>query len=143
MRGGNTCELNYQRRSLHATNLYTAEATRAADARANAVHRIYVSNGMNITLMSGFTVKLYLSQTCPETRCGQCHSHSDEPGHTWYQTTRTPQEDVEPTTEGRHDGRGCDPGYGPRPDGVETEDKADPYEIGKRPLKVSKVSKIM
>ena len=32
-------------------------------------------------------------------------------------------------------------GYGPRPDGVETEDKADPYEIGKRPLKVSKVSK--
>ena len=31
-------------------------------------------------------------------------------------------------------------GYGPRPDGVETEDKADPYEIGKRPLKVSKVS---
>ena len=24
-----------------------------------------------------------------------------------------------------------------RPDGVETEDKADPYEIGKRPLKVS------
>ena len=48
---------------------------------------------------------------------------------------------MEPTTEGRHDGRGCDPGYGPRPDGVETEDKADPYEIGKRPLKVSKVSK--
>ena len=47
---------------------------------------------------------------------------------------------MEPTTEGRHDGRGCDPGYGPRPDGVETEDKADPYEIGKRPLKVSKVS---
>ena len=32
--------------------------------------------------------------------------------------------------------------YGPRPDGVETEDKADPYEIGKRPLKVSKVSKV-
>ena len=47
---------------------------------------------------------------------------------------------MEPTTEGRHDGRGCDSGYGPRPDGVETENKADPYEIGKRPLKVSKVS---
>ena len=47
---------------------------------------------------------------------------------------------MEPTTEGRHDGHGCDPGYGPRPDGVETEDKADPYEIGERPLKVSKVS---
>ena len=37
-----------------------------------------------------------------------------------------PQEDVAPTTEGRHDGRGCYPGHGPRPDGVETEDKADP-----------------
>ena len=64
--------------------------------------------------------------TCPETRCGQRHPQSDEPGHTWYQTTRTPQEDVEPTTEGRHDGRGCYPGCGPRPDGVETEDNADP-----------------
>ena len=73
-------------------------------------------------------------------RCGQRHPQSDEPDHTWYQTTRTPQEDVAPTTEGRHDGRGCYPGHGPRPDGVETEDKADPYEIGKRPLKVSKVS---
>ena len=49
---------------------------------------------------------------------------------------------MEPTTEERHDGRGCDPGSGPRPDGVETEDKADPYEIGKRPLKVNKVSKV-
>ena len=54
-------------------------------------------------------------------RCGR-----DEPGHTWYQTTRTLQKDVEPTTEGRHDGRGCYPGCGPRPDRVETEDKADP-----------------
>ena len=80
--------------------------------------------------------------TCPETRCGQRHPQSDEPGHTRYQTTRTPQEDVAPTTEGRHDGRGCYPGHGPRPDGVETEDKADPYEIGKRPLKASKVSKL-
>ena len=80
--------------------------------------------------------------TCPETRCGQRHPQSDEPGRTWYQTTMTPQEDVAPTTEGRHDGRGCYPGYGPRPDGVETEDKADPYEIGKRPLKVSKVSNL-
>ena len=39
--------------------------------------------------------------TCPETRCGQRHQQSDEPGHTWYQTTRTPQKDVEPITEGR------------------------------------------
>ena len=54
---------------------------------------------------------------------------------------RTPQVDVVPATEGRHDGRGCYPGHCPRPDGVETEDKADPYEIWKRPLKVSKVSK--
>ena len=49
-------------------------------------------------------------------------------------------EDVAPTTEGLHDGRGWYPGHGPRPDGVETEDKADTYEIGKIPLKVSKVS---
>ena len=82
--------------------------------------------------------------TCPETRCRQRHPQSDEPGHTWYQTTRTPQEeeeDVAPATEGRHDGHGCYPGHGPRLDGLQTDDKADSYEIGKRPLKVSKVSK--
>ena len=50
-----------------------------------------------------------------------------------YQTTRAPQEDMAPTDEGRHGGRGCYPGCGPRPEGVEKEDKADPYEIGKRP----------
>ena len=64
--------------------------------------------------------------TCPETRCGQHHPQSDEHGNTWYQTTRTPQKDVAPTTEGRHDGRGGYPGHGPRPDGVETEDKSAP-----------------
>ncbi len=47
--------------------------------------------------------------------------------------TRTTQEDMAPTDEGRHDGRGCYPGCRPRPEGVETEDKTDPYEIGKRP----------
>ena len=38
------------------------------------------------------------------------------------QTTRTSQEDMAPTDQGRHDGRGC----GPRPAGVEKKDKADP-----------------
>ena len=44
-----------------------------------------------------------------------------------------------PTDEGRHGGRGCYPRCGPRPEGVEKEDKADPYEIGKKATKVSKV----
>ena len=110
--------------------------TRPHEKRGNPAHSTHFTDRRGYALWPSSLV-----WTCPETRCGQCHSQSDEPGHTWYQTTRTPQEDVEPTTEGRHDGRGCDPGYGPRPDGVETEDKADPYEIGKRPLKVSKVSK--
>ena len=35
------------------------------------------------------------------------------------------QEDMAPTDQGRHDGRGCYPGYGPRPEGVE-KDKTDP-----------------
>ena len=35
------------------------------------------------------------------------------------------QEDMAPTDHGRHDGRGCYPGYGPRPEGVE-KDKTDP-----------------
>ena len=109
--------------------------TRPHEKRGNPAHSTHFTDRRGYALWPSSLV-----WTCPETRCGQCHSQSDEPGHTWYQTTRTPQEDVEPTTEGRHDGRGCDPGYGPRPDGVETEDKADPYEIGKRPLKVSKVS---
>ena len=42
-----------------------------------------------------------------------------------------------PTDEGRHGGRGCYQGCGPRPEGVEKEDKADPYEIGKKAIKVS------
>ena len=109
--------------------------TRPPEKRGNPAHSTHFTDRRGYALWPSSLV-----WTCPETRCGQCHSHSDEPGNTRYQTTRTPQEDVEPTTEGRHDGRGCDPGYGPRPDGVETEDKADPYEIGKRPLKVSKVS---
>ena len=64
--------------------------------------------------------------TCPDTRCGQRHPQSDEPGHTRYQTTRTSQEAMAPADQGRHDGRGCYPGRGPSPDGVETKDKADP-----------------
>ena len=49
IRGGNSSGLNYQRRSLHATNLYTADARRAACASANAVHRIYnAQNSANV-----------------------------------------------------------------------------------------------
>ena len=71
--------------------------------------------------------------TCSETRCNQRHPQSDGAGNTRYQTTRAPQEDMPPTDEGRHGGRGCYPRCGPRPEGVEKEDKADPYEIGKKP----------
>ena len=41
--------------------------------------------------------------TCPETRCKQRHSQSDGPGNTMYQTTRTSQQDMSPTDQGRHD----------------------------------------
>ena len=37
-----------------------------------------------------------------------------------------PRDDIVPTDEGRHDERGCYPGCGPRPEGVEKKDKADP-----------------
>ena len=67
--------------------------------------------------------------TCPETRVKQRHLQSSGPGNTRCQTTRTSQEDMAPTYQGRHDGRGCDPVCGPRPEGVETKDKADPWEI--------------
>ena len=66
-----------------------------------------------------------LGWTSPETRCGQRHPQSDEPGNTKCQTTRTSQEDIAPTDQGRHDGRGCYPGCGPRPEGVEKEDNND------------------
>ena len=39
---------------------------------------------------------------------------------------RAPQEDLAPTNQGRHDVRRCYPGCGPRPEGVEEKDKADP-----------------
>ena len=42
------------------------------------------------------------------------------------QTTRTPQEDMATTYEGRHDWRGCYPGRGHRPEGVEYKHKATP-----------------
>ena len=45
--------------------------------------------------------------------------------------TRTPQEDMVTTGGGRHDGRGCYPGCGPRPEGVEKKENADPYDIEK------------
>ena len=61
--------------------------------------------------------------TCSETRCNQRHPQSDGAGNTRYQTTRAPQEDMAQTDEGR---RVCYPGCGPRPEGVEKTDKADP-----------------
>ena len=67
-----------------------------------------------------------LVRACPETRRKQRHTQSDVAGNTRCQTTRTAQEDMEPSDQGRHDGRGCDPGCGPRPKRVETNDKADP-----------------
>ena len=58
------------------------------------------------------------------------HPQSDEPDSTGSDSTgyqmRALQEDIAPTDEGRHDGHGCYSGYGPRPGGVEKEDKADP-----------------
>ena len=46
---GNPFGLNYQRRPLHATNLYTADAKRAAGVSANDVRRIYsAQNSANI-----------------------------------------------------------------------------------------------
>ena len=49
--------------------------------------------------------------------------------------SRTPQEDISPTYEGRYDaahddGRGCYPGGGPTLEGVEDKDKTDLWEIG-------------
>ena len=35
--------------------------------------------------------------------------------------------------QGRHDKRGCYSGCGSRPERMETKDKDDPWEIGKRP----------
>ena len=62
--------------------------------------------------------------TCPEMRYGR-HPQSDGAGNTRCQMTRTPQEDMVPRYQGRHDGRVCYPGCGPRPEGVETKDRAD------------------
>ena len=39
---------------------------------------------------------------------------------------RQTKTDMAPTDQGRHDGPVCYPGCGPRPEGVETKDKADP-----------------
>ena len=64
--------------------------------------------------------------TCPETRGKQRLPQSDGAGNTRYKTTRTSQEDMTPADQGSHDGCGCYPGCGPRREGVEKKDKADP-----------------
>ena len=68
----------------------------------------------------------WFGHVCPETRGQQRHPQSDEPGNTRCQTTKTPQEDMAPTTQGRHDGRRCYQGCGPRPKRMEAKDTADP-----------------
>ena len=52
----------------------------------------------------------------------------DGPVNIRHQTTRIYQEHngMAPTDEGIHDGRGCYPGCGPRPEGMEKKDKAVP-----------------
>ena len=70
--------------------------------------------------------------TCPETRFTQRHPQSEGADNSRYQTTRTCQEDFAQKDQGRYDGHGCYQGCGPRPEGVEKKDKADPWEIGKR-----------
>ena len=42
-----------------------------------------------------------------------------------------PQQDMAPTDQGRHDGRGCYPGCGPRPEGVEKKDKGKAINVSK------------
>ena len=64
--------------------------------------------------------------TCPDTRRKQRHPQSDGAGNTRYQTTRTSQDDMEQSNQGRHDGRGCYSGCGPRPERVETKDIPTP-----------------
>ena len=98
--------------------------------RNEEIRRILHLSPIDEVMRSG---RLHWFWTCPETRCNQRHPQSDGAGNTRYQTTRAPQEDMPPTDEGRHGGRGCYPRCGPRPEGVEKEDKADPYEIGKKP----------
>ena len=66
-----------------------------------------------------------LVRSCPETRLKQRHPQSDGAGNTRYLTTRASREDMAPTNQGRHDGRGCYPGCGPRPKRVETKDTTD------------------
>ena len=49
IRRGNPFGPNYQRRPLHGTNVYTADARMAAGASANDVHRIYrAHNSTNV-----------------------------------------------------------------------------------------------
>ena len=69
-----------------------------------------------------YIVGLDMSRDVMQTTSPQ----SDGAGTTRYQTTRAPQEDMAPTNQGRHDVRRCYPGCGPRPEGVEEKDKADP-----------------
>ena len=62
---------------------------------------------------------------CPKKKCKQRHPQSDGADSIGHQTTRTSQEDMAPTDQGRHDGCGCNPGYGPRPERVDRKVKAD------------------
>ena len=63
--------------------------------------------------------------TSPKMRCEQHHPQSDGLGNTRYQMTRMSLEDMVPADQGRHAGCGFYPGRGPRPEVMETKDKAD------------------
>ena len=67
---------------------------------------------------------VFVVWTCQKNIREQRYPHG--PDSTGYQTTRTPKEDLAPTYQGIHGGRGCYPGCGPEPDGVEKKDNADP-----------------
>ena len=74
---------------------------------------------------------VFVGWTCPKKRCEQRHPQSDGPDSTGYKTTRIPKEDMASTEEGSHDGRGCYPGCGPRPEGVEKKDKGKAINVSK------------
>ena len=78
--------------------------TRPHAKRGNPTHSTYFTDRLGYVRWPPSLV-----WTSPETRGKQRHPQSDGAGNTRYQTTRTSQEDVAPTDQGRHDGCGCYP----------------------------------
>ena len=103
--------------SIHASRDPRSAETRSHGKSGNPTHTKRITDRRGYAQWSSSLVR-----TCPETRCKHRHPQSDGAGNTRYQTTRTSQEDMAPTDQGRHDGRECYPGCGPRPGGVEKKD---------------------